>query len=157
MRKLNLFAVLACTLVFVVFVLFVTHLALTHFFGKPTKAGEYGDMFGLADAIFSGITLTAAFIALWYQGREVQATMQDIRDGQEAHREATELQALASLVDAVDSVIDRGDDRTYRFGGQTLAAADLRPILLDKLLADYEQVNRDRVPKPGEASAKASG
>ncbi|MBX7135729.1 MAG: hypothetical protein K1X67_23930 [Fimbriimonadaceae bacterium] len=115
---------------FVFLVLFGTHVVMTRFFEQPQKPGEYGDMFGVADAIFSGLALTAAFITLWLQGDEIRRTLKD-------HREAIELQALASLNDAVRAAVSEGDTSSYEFHGKTYTAAELQQVLLKRLIDDY--------------------
>lgn len=115
---------------FVCFVLFATHMLMTTYFERPQKPGEYGDMFGVADAIFSGLALTAAFITLWLQGDEIRRTLKD-------HREAIELQALASLNDAVRAAVSEGDTSSYEFHGKSYTAAELQQVLLKRLIDDY--------------------
>lgn len=140
MRKQTVILLATIAVAFVVVVLVATHWALTRNFGPPQKPGEYGDMFGIAEAIFSGMALTAAFITLWYTGQEVRATLAEIAQTQVEHRQAAELQALASLIDAVDTAIERGDPTEYRFEGRDYRPTDLRPVLLARLLTDYEEV-----------------
>jgi uncharacterized membrane protein len=147
MRKSTVLMVVFCGLALVAIVLFGTHLYMSRSFGKPQNAGMYGDMFGVADAIFSGLALTAAFVTVWFQGEEVRATVSEIGRTQKDHREAVELQALASLVDAVDAAIKRGDQSKYLFQGSTYEPTELLPILLSRLLKDYDQIARVRIQR----------
>lgn len=126
---------------FVALVLFVTHLAMTHYFqGEWARAGQYGDMFGVADAIFSGLALTAAAVALWYQGAEVKATLNDISHTQREHKQAAELQALASLIDALEAESGRTPESTYAYQGTNYTSSQLRSLLMEALIRDYEQI-----------------
>lgn len=141
-RSVILWAI-AC-LIFVAIVLVGTHTVMLRVFPSPKHGGEYGDMFGVADAVFSGLTLVAAFLALWFQGREVRASLTEIAHAQKEHRDAIELQGLASLIDAIDGAVQRGETQSYTFEGKTLSLTELRALLLDRLIGDYEQLGGGR-------------
>lgn len=141
MKKSTIFWLASAVVGFVVLVLVATHLAMTHYFeGEWARAGQYGDMYGVAEAIFSGLALTGAAVALWYQGTEVKATLSDIAGTQREHRQAAELQALASLIDALNAESGRTPESTYLYAGKTYAASELRGLLMETLIKDYEAI-----------------
>lgn len=134
----------AVSLAFVAIVLIATHYVMLRVFPSPKHGGEYGDMFGVADALFSGLTLVAAFLALWFQGREVRASLAEIAHAQKEHRDAIELQGLASLIDAIDGAVQRGETQSYTFEGRSVELVELRSILLERLIRDYERLGGGR-------------
>ena len=148
MKKSSIFWISVGVVGFVVLVLVATHFAMTHFFeGEWARAGQYGDMFGVAEAIFSGLALTAAAVALWYQGAEVKATLSDIADNQREHKQAAELQALASLIDALDAERGREPENTYLYRGRSYPTSELRTLLMETLIRDYEQIASSRAER----------
>jgi hypothetical protein len=48
-------------------------------FGRPTGSGEFGDVFGLANAVFSGLALIGVVVAILHQNRAFGEQIQEIQ------------------------------------------------------------------------------
>jgi hypothetical protein len=76
------------------------------------KQGQYGDLFGSINALFSGLALFGVIIALWLQSRELRVQHEEIVATQEQQKTALELQK--KTVDAlVAAMYARSFDKIY--------------------------------------------
>ncbi len=141
MSRRTVFIWICLTVVFVVGVLLATHYFMMSFIREPSVRGQYGDMFGVADAIFSGFALVGVVWALVYQGQEVNVTMRELRDAAVAHKEQARLSALAALIQATDATIEEGQTINVPFEGREVSITELKRICLVHLVQQFEAVN----------------
>lgn len=69
--------------------------------------GEYGDMFGSANALFSSLAFAGVVLAIILQSLELRLQREEIEEGhriQQAIRDSTDLKTLASLIDSIDKI-----------------------------------------------------
>ena len=111
-------------------VLLGVHLWLPRAIADPAVRGQYGDMFGLADAIFTGLGFVGAGVALWWQAREIRGSLR------EQHEKLRAL-VLSSLVQALDTADARGDARTLKVRGVERPIATLKLECLQQLVDEW--------------------
>ncbi len=143
MSRKSILTWICITIVFVVGVLLATHYFMMNFIQEPQVRGQYGDMFGVADAIFSGFALVGVVWALVYQGQEVNASLAELRDAAVAHKEQARLSALAALIQAADASITEGDELDVPFEGQRISVKELKHRCLLKLVQEFETTERE--------------
>lgn len=133
------FLVVTATMSAVVLAVLVgTHWLMYSHFQSPHERGLYGDMFGVANAIFGGLSLIFIVTALLYQGREVNATLLELSETAKAHRQQAQLASLTALLQATLTDAGEGPEQTIEFEGVRTTLAELRKKCLLRLVAEYE-------------------
>ncbi|MEN9677081.1 MAG: hypothetical protein RIS76_2977 [Verrucomicrobiota bacterium] len=72
----------------VVLVLVVITVAVPAIFGKPDGPGAFGDMFGLANALFSGLAFAGVIFAILLQRQELALQREELQETREEMRRA---------------------------------------------------------------------
>jgi hypothetical protein len=120
-------------------VLLGTHWLMYSHFESPHERGLYGDMFGVANAIFGGLSLIFIVTALLYQGREVNATLIELSETARAHQQQAQLASLSALLQATLAPGGEGREETVEFEGKQVTLLELRKACLRRLVAEYEK------------------
>lgn len=112
------------------------------FFPTPQDRGLFGDSFGVANTLFSGLALAGIIIALFMQREELELQREELRATREElkhQREALELQASAlqrqadlSYLQFVQSLGGEGHSRVLPLLGK------LTEEVVDRLRRDLE-------------------
>lgn len=132
-------------------VLLGTHWLMYSHFESPHERGLYGDMFGVANAIFGGLSLIFIVTALLYQGREVNATLIELSETAKAHQQQALLASLSALLQATLAPGSEGRQETVEFEGKQVSLLELRKACLRRLVAEYEDTRRRGATRNGQA------
>jgi hypothetical protein len=120
-------------------------------FESPHERGLYGDMFGVANAIFGGLSLIFIVTALLYQGREVNATLIELSETARAHQLQAQLASLSALLQATLAPGGEGREETVEFEGKEVTLLELRKACLRRLVTEYENSLRHATAKSDQA------
>ena len=67
-------------------------------YGPPKGAGEFGDTFGLAGAVFSGLALLGVALAIYIQNREFSSEIRELQDQTQLLQAQNVHQALSTAL-----------------------------------------------------------
>jgi hypothetical protein len=70
----------------------------------PERRGVFGDQFGVANALFSGLALLGVVVALVLQRRELQQSINEQREAARQHTRMLETQVLLQLIGEIRQV-----------------------------------------------------
>jgi hypothetical protein len=118
MRIKLLHIVVAASAVFVFAVMWWIPKYVPQYAGNwdPAKAGQFGDMFGLANALFSGLAFVGLIITLLLQ-------IEELRSSRNAARRQLQVAAKAARLSALPGLIEAQTDHLSRCYQQQLKAA----------------------------------
>lgn len=90
------------------------------FLAKPDNAGQFGDMFGAVNALFSGLAFAGVVYAIFLQQQSIEAQRQDTKKATGASRRQLhiELQRLAIDDPELQAVWGYGEIGTHRLRKQ---------------------------------------
>ena len=72
---------------------------------QPMSAGEFGDMFGLANAIFSGFAFGGVLVAIYVQSKQLNAQIEEFRDTREVFKEQKFHTGFFQLIDLHEHIV----------------------------------------------------
>ncbi len=94
-KKLNLKRISIFAIFGVVIAMVLGYLGVSHLFEAPKGAGTFGDMFGMLNALFSGLAFSGLIIAILFQSQELDLQKDELkltRKELEGQREVMTLQ-----------------------------------------------------------------
>src|SRR5688500_10889864 len=77
---------------------------------KTDKLGQFGDMFGALNALFTGLTLAGALIAISMQASSQREQSRQYADAQRDQRKAAQINALGILLDRINRLMEETKD-----------------------------------------------
>jgi len=94
-------------------VLIATYLFVTKVTSSPTEPGPFGDLFGLANALFSGLAFSGIIYTIFLQQLELELTREELSKSAQAQIESqralatqVEQMAIASRLNAYSIMIE---------------------------------------------------
>lgn len=112
---------LVVSIVAFVFIVWLTNwIALIYVGGSAVERGQFGDMFGATNALFSGLALAGIIVAILLQKDELELQRKELRDtrkemerstiaqdaSQKALNKQADLQILAAKISALGATLD---------------------------------------------------
>ena len=125
---------------------------MTRYFGVPSGAGTYGDMFGAINALFSGLAFAGVIVAIFLQRKELElqreeltATREELAKTARANREQAEIQNLAAQIAGLNSLIESGNSWILSKPGYSTTNPDLRKM--NNNILNYEAEVREKIKR----------
>jgi hypothetical protein len=104
-RKLPVALLVAALLLLVLGVMRWTSVTLPRWYGGPSSAAEYGDMFGFANAIFSGLAFGGVIIAILLQSQELALQRRELELARDEARRSAGAQENVARLSAISELI----------------------------------------------------
>ena len=110
-----LFAVLSLIIIAIWFALWGL---ITRGYGNPDTPGNFGDMFGAANALFSGLAFAGVVVAIFMQRRELELQREEVTRSGNAQESQADALIIAAQINAEVALLQNMDTYQAIYGNQ---------------------------------------
>lgn len=108
---------------------------------KLDEQGQFGDLYGSVNALFSGLALLGVVAAIFLQQKELSLSTKELRNSANALRKQVELSADAARIQVLPELIQMQKVRIKTITREDMASTDLS----DESLRTKMKANRQRI------------
>ena len=111
-------------------------------FGLPKGPGEFGDIFGVINALFSGLALIGVVIAIFLQQKELSLSTMELRNSAKALTKQVELSADTARMQTLPILMELQKARVRTYGGEYFKHFKDSEFTEENLVEQIEEMKR---------------
>ena len=110
--------------------------------GQPQGVGTFGDMFGVVNALFSGLAFAGIIVAIWMQKEELGLQRKEMKESRIAQQGQERALVIAAALNARAALLANSstltDPAEFRTGGKPLNWRDSQMEAIELLLQELK-------------------